>query len=322
MTLPIVHGSYQRRQFLGMVADYCPFCDEVRPCFVSEQNEVEHLNFIPLGHGTRQGTWCKCSTCRAWFACRPDTYDRLIEEAEVTRYSIESLLEWTNSRLARTRSEYRQLEKYVEQGAEGVTESEEDAMHRLAISWLSALDDGSGTVEQYEQQLLDWDQLTPPGRHALLSQVMTYLDQQKQTDRAVAFVQALAPKFPNYWSPWFLILVPAMACALAMPALWLVGRGHPGIAGIILVIMPFVAVLAHWRFQRFAYKHWFRNHVIVAAAKTGIDLQIVFTVLSNSKWSKEIHAREMAEQLGILAQLLAERSQPLTAPNSDDPAGE
>lgn len=89
----IYAGKRTRHRRLGRVADFCPLCDEIRPCRVTQIESVTHLYFIPLSRGEVKGHTIRCERCRCPITANIGAYLGFVRSR---RAGLEELIEQTN----------------------------------------------------------------------------------------------------------------------------------------------------------------------------------------------------------------------------------
>ena len=102
----LIWGVQQFKRKRGWVADYCPFCDEVRPCRLTELRQAPHLYFVSIGKSKLLGGWVRCRTCRQRHPTDIDRYPQTLKKLpddlnELVRHTQPDLPDWMMSRMAR-----------------------------------------------------------------------------------------------------------------------------------------------------------------------------------------------------------------------------
>ncbi len=129
--IPLVAGAYDRKKYLGRLAEWCPFCQQITVCRVREHRQVSHVYFIPLGRGKVTGHSLHCDKCHRLL---PADSSCATQAIDVGLIALEQLVELTNPDLP---ERVGQQQARFELAAQGLAEPYErmellfDAFHAL-----------------------------------------------------------------------------------------------------------------------------------------------------------------------------------------------
>ncbi len=100
----LIFGQRTVRKKLGHVAEYCPFCDDLKPAAATRLRRVAHFYFLPLGRGNEGGTVVLCVSCNSPLLPTTQTYPgRSLHSGDLDALVHETnpaLPDWYASRLA------------------------------------------------------------------------------------------------------------------------------------------------------------------------------------------------------------------------------
>ncbi len=91
-------GVHPTQEFLGIVADYCPMCREVRKHTLTEVRQRYHAYFI-FGVSRKLGCTKECVRCGFQSNCNEHKYDEILDEEDGHHMSTAGVLKYTNSAL-------------------------------------------------------------------------------------------------------------------------------------------------------------------------------------------------------------------------------
>ncbi len=151
-------GSATEIKDLGVVAEQCPYCEQMMPCFVRAVWQVDFVCFLRINPVNKE-TNCLCPVCGGSFPCQLWRYRELVPVQEAPALGLAKLLARTNPGLA----ERVQLKQQV-------SSLGGDACFTAAYEQLEAMRPGelhSGLLKQ----LLDWGRLDEKQRADLVQRI-------------------------------------------------------------------------------------------------------------------------------------------------------
>ena len=107
-----VWGEKIRRKPLGVVADLCPTCREVRPHDFVEIRAVPHLYYIPFGRGKIASYEIECSQCQHSPVAETTRYAAMLDK----EIPLEKLIELTNPGVLLEQEEMKDREERARTG--------------------------------------------------------------------------------------------------------------------------------------------------------------------------------------------------------------
>jgi hypothetical protein len=105
----LVWGTAKDQRELGVVAEQCPYCARLAPCYVTARVEGVHVYFITFAE-TATDAACHCGACGGLFHCELWQYERFVPPVEARDLPLETLLQRTNPRL-KERLEWTRLQE-------------------------------------------------------------------------------------------------------------------------------------------------------------------------------------------------------------------
>ena len=106
-----IWGPVTEVRDLGVVAEQCPYCEQVLPCFLRSVCRGHYVFFVKTTVPTGE-TSCLCTVCLKAFPCEHWHYADLVSIREAKALPVEDLLARTNPGLA----ERRQLNEQIGPG--------------------------------------------------------------------------------------------------------------------------------------------------------------------------------------------------------------
>jgi hypothetical protein len=253
-----IWGPVAEIRDLGVVAEHCPYCEQVRPCLLRSVCRGNYVLFVkttaPAGESS-----CLCTACLKAFPCERWRYTRLVPVGEAKTLAVEDLLQRTNPGLA----ERRQLN-------EQISALEGDCGFATAYQQLEGMRPGA-MRSRLLKQLLHWATLAQQQRGLLGRQISAHA-------RAWHFARQIGPTFPDHPG--------CLPAALAAPAvasvfLWLPAAPQWLAAGLTLAAGVVVAGFLSRALLKQRVWRWTRQVLVPEAQDAGVSLPCFLAVVSD-----------------------------------------
>jgi hypothetical protein len=265
-----IWGPVTEVRDLGVVAEQCPYCARVLPCFLRSVCRSNYVFFVKTTSPTPESS-CLCTVCLKAFPCEPWRYATLVSIREAKTLPVEDLLARTNPVLAERRLLNEQISTL---GG--------DTGFAIAYQQLEGIRPGA-MRSQLLKQLLTWDRL-PEEQRALLGH------QIGEHNRAWHFARQLAPGFPV--PPGCLTGVLA-ALVAGSAFLWVPAAPNwPGAVVTVLAGFAAIALVSHVLLARWVLR-WTREVLIPEARDANVSLASFLAVVDDVSGSR----------LGVLEEL-------------------
>jgi len=254
----IIWGKTTEVKDLGVVAEYCPWCEKITPCVVQVVSEEDHVLFVKMFEAAKEYS-CLCRVCGGSFPCQLWRYPSLVPVQEVAGLSLEDLLTRTNPGLT-ARVELKQ--QIIALGG--------DDRFTTAYEHLEGIRPGE-LHARLLQQLLSWSRLKVEQRIELVQQVDAYA-------RAWQLARQIAPRFPEHAGclPAFLVALAIWSAfhwaPLVRSLLWGTGTVLAGCGAGVLI-----AQLLLGRQVR----RWTRKVLIPEAQRANVSLSCFLSVVDD-----------------------------------------
>jgi hypothetical protein len=242
---------------LGVVAEQCPYCEQIMPCLLRSVYRWHFVLFVktaaPIGESS-----CLCTICHKAFPCEPWRYTNPTPIQEAKTSQVEDLLARTNPGLA----ERLQLKEHI--GNLGG-----DARFTAAFEQLEKMRPGN-LRSVLLQQLLGWDRLTEEKRANLAQHIGSRA-------RSSQFARQIAPGFP---APG--CLIPALVAVVTWSTIFFVPPLQSWLWGGIVVTAGFAAaaLIRNAPLTRNA-RQWTRQVLIPEAHDANVSLGCFLAVIDD-----------------------------------------
>jgi hypothetical protein len=253
-----IWGPVTEIRDLGVVAERCPFCEQVIPCLLRSVGYGNYVLFVKVMAVARESS-CLCIGCLQAFPSEPWRYAGLVSLREAQALPVEEVLARTNPALA----ERLQLQ-------EQICALGGDALFAAAYEQLDSLYPGALRLRLL-QQLLQWNRLSPVQRAELGREI-------EATLRAWRFARGIAPAFPAQ-SGCLLVALPALA-------IWLAFVWAPPVRSRLWGSLLLFAGFAVAAFTRYLVLHrrvcqWARDTLVAEAQQANVSLASFISVLDD-----------------------------------------
>jgi cytochrome c biogenesis DsbD-like protein len=279
-----IWGDVQGEKELGVVAEQCPYCDRLAPCYVTARVQGLHVYFITLAE-TATDAGCRCGACGGQFRRELWQFKEFVPPVEAHTLPLEVLLQRTNPLLAE-RLEWKRVQE----------EFAADPLFLPALQSAEQLRLGPLRT-RLMKELRQWDRLEEKRRTDLAHTA-------HEAARALRFLQSRAGQLPGsagcLWG--LLVCVSVWSAFLWAPAVrTLLGGALTVFAGLVAG----TGVLQLLDSRR--VKQWTREVFIPEGEKEGIDFGQLVAVLDDlpppsphghdelHRWRE--HAGEVLEEL-------------------------
>jgi hypothetical protein len=242
---------------LGVVAEQCPYCERIAPCFVRAIWQVDYVLFVKTSV-VNKDTSCLCPTCAGSFPCKLWCYPELATVKEAAALPLDDLLARTNPRLVE-RNQMRQQVRAL--GG--------DARFTAAFEQLDGMRPGEMQVELLKQ-LFDWCRLKDEQRDHLVQRVA-------DCARAWQLLRQVGPWFPSHGC------LSAIGAGLVVWSAFLwspVGQSWLGIVGTVLAGLGAAALTSHLFLAR-RIRRWTRLVLVPEAKLANVSLPTFLTVVDD-----------------------------------------
>ncbi|MEZ6141961.1 MAG: hypothetical protein R3B84_15425 [Zavarzinella sp.] len=92
----IIWGEKDYFEKLGVVADFCPYCQRVHAFSIQKRFIAFHLYWITIGGWTRKETLKTCWNCGYHYLARIRDYRDFIPETEAEQTKLSQIIRQTN----------------------------------------------------------------------------------------------------------------------------------------------------------------------------------------------------------------------------------
>jgi hypothetical protein len=253
-----IWGPVTEIRDLGVVAEHCPYCEQVTPCFLRSVCRGHYVFFVKTTAPTGESS-CLCTACLKAFPCEQWRYTSLVPVGEAKTLAVEDLLERTNPGLA----ERRQLN-------EQIIALEGDCGFATAYQQLEGMRPGA-MRSRLLKQLLHWDGLAQEQRGLLGQQISARV-------RAWHFARQIALTFPDHPG---CLLGGLAALAVASVFLWLPATPQWLAAGLTLAAGVAVAALLSRALLKQRVLRWTRQILVPEAQDANVSLPCFLAVVSD-----------------------------------------
>jgi len=254
----IIWGKTTETKDLGVVAEYCPRCEQITPCVVQAVSEEDHVLFVKITEATKESS-CLCRVCGSSFPCQLWRFPDLVPVQEAAALSLEDLLTRTNPGLTERVELKRQI---ITLGGDDRFTAAYEQLEGIRPGELQA-----GLL----QQLLTWGRLKDEQRVSLVQQVGACA-------RAWQLARQVAPGFPGHAGclPAFLVAVVIWSAFLWAPLVrsWLWG------AGTVLAGCGAAALTGHLLLGR-KVRRWTRVVLVPEAHRANVSLSCFLSVVDD-----------------------------------------
>lgn len=246
--MPTIWGPVTEITDLGVVAEQCPHCHQIRPCILRSVRRGSYVLFVKTAAPILENS-CLCTVCHKTFHVEQWRYAAVVPIPEAKPLPPEDLLKRTNPSLV----ERRDLKEQVR--ALGG-----DARFTTAYEELEGMRPGVLRT-QLMQQLLAWDKLAEEQRAELSQQIGDW-------SRAWRLARLVASGFPAYGC-----VLPAVAALVIWSAfLWLPAT-HDWVWAVVTIMAGFgAAALAGYVPQIRSVRRWTRRVLIPEAEEANVSL--------------------------------------------------
>lgn len=246
--MPTIWGPVTEISDLGVVAEQCPHCEQIRPCILRSVTRGNYVLFVKTAVPVRENS-CLCTVCLKTFHAEHWRYAAVVPIQEAKALPVEELLARTNPSLA----ERRQLK-------EQVTALGGDARFASAYEQLEGMRPGA-LRSRLLQQLVDWDKLAEEQRARLVQQIGDW-------SRAWQFARHIAPGFPAHGC-----LLPALAALAIWSAFLWAPAVQDWVWGTVTVVAGIaVAALVGYVPQKRSVSRWTRKVLIPEAQEANVSM--------------------------------------------------
>jgi hypothetical protein len=261
--MPKFWGAATEITDLGVVAELCPYCEQIMPCLLRSVCRGQYACFVKTTHPTIERS-CLCTACHKPFLGEHWRYAAVLPIAQARALPPEDLLARTNPALAE-RIQWKELV-----GALGG-----DPRFALAYQQLEQMRPGALRAGLL-RQLLAWERLPQEQRTFLAEHVAARV-------RAWQFSRQIAPAFPEHS-----VSLAALVAALVMGPvfLWIPGArswlwgGATVLAGLAVAWLVGEAVYLR------RVRQWTRQTLIPEAQEANISLGCLLDVVDDVPGSR------------------------------------
>jgi hypothetical protein len=171
-------GAVTETNDLGVVAEHCPHCDQLRCCLLRTVSQGNYICFVRIAELLRESS-CMCTDCLKSFAGKPYwSYADVVRIREARGLALDDLLTKTNPILAD------RIRFKAQIGAMGGDE-------HFAVAYENVEGMRPGKLRsKLSQDLLEWPRLTEIQREKLKEQI-------GELSRAWQFARQMAVGFPT-----------------------------------------------------------------------------------------------------------------------------
>lgn len=242
---------------LGVVAEFCPHCEQIMPCLLRSVCRGHYVCFVKTTGPTIERS-CLCTGCHKPFLGEHWRYAAVLPIGEARTLSPEDLLTRTNPVLA----ERSQL-KYLVRALGGD--------HRFAVAYEQLEQMRPGALRSgLLRKLLAWDRLPEEQRTFLAEQVAARA-------RAWQFSRQIAPAFPE-----LTVSVAAIVAGLVVGLVFLwIPAARSWLWGSTTVVAGLVVA---WLVSNIIYirrvRQWTRQKLIPEAQEANISLGCLLDVVN------------------------------------------
>ncbi len=253
-----IWGAITEISDLGVVAEQCPFCQEVRACLLRSVCRGNYICFVKTADPSHERS-ALCTTCHKAFPCEHWRYACAMPIRDARGLDVADLLARTNPGLAE------RLQLHDQVCTLGGDPRFAKAYHHIETLRPGALRAG------LLKQLLDWERLNDNEKAALAEQIA-------DRSRAWQFARLLAPGFPDQagFPIAVLAFLPFGSAFLWLPAVrgWLLG-------GVVVLAGLAAVFLAGRHLATRRIRHWTRHVLIPEAEETKISLRSFVEVVDD-----------------------------------------
>jgi hypothetical protein len=305
----IIHGNYASQNDLGVVADRCGHCGNLRVHRVTEHRRIGHLYFVPLGRGEVVAATITCTACNGVHEWRPERYTGYIPEAKARALTLGQILWKTNPAVADTVATRMRLERDAAAWQPGRDAGPDP---RVALAFAKLADIHEDDSIQQRSLLERWNTLDAYSQERVLRDVDGLAEGNRHARDRARFVRAAAHKFtPGDHTAKYCVFgaVAFLCCPLGFVGLEPSGLGALGIVCGLAIALA-AAWLFHWWYTRHVYRRYFRRQFLPEAERRGVPVaEVVETLGCIDPRDKQVdeHLRDLACGLPVLNQVLAEQ---------------
>lgn len=254
----IIFGSSTDVKELGAVADQCPHCNRLTPCFVTGQSQGVHVYFITLAEQVTAAE-CLCSACGGRFRCELWRYNDFVPATEAHAIPLEVLLERTNPALMERLAWAHQQKQFAS-----------DARFTTTLESVEQLNQGRLRTEWLDQ-LKRWDQLAEVQR-TNLAQIS------RETAEALRFARSMAGQLSS--------AVGCLPASLACLTVWSAFFWAPAVRNLFFgAVTVFIGLAAgtvvNQLFISRRVQRWVKEVLIPEGEISGINFARFITVLED-----------------------------------------
>ncbi len=265
-----IWGPVTEIRDLGVVAERCPYCEQVEPCLLRSVCRGHYVCFVKTTAPTSESS-CLCTGCHKAFPCEGWRYATLLPIQEAKTVPVQELLARTNPGLAE------RLQLNAQIGALGG-----DACFATAYEQVGGMRAGA-MCSGFLGQLLNWERLSAEQRTLLGQEIGARA-------RAWQFARHIAPGFPSSAG-----CLPAALAGLAVCSafVWAPALRNLLAGSLTLVVALGAAALTRHLLQTRRVTQWTRNVLIPEADDAGVSLPSFLAVVDDLSGSR----LEMMEEL-------------------------
>jgi hypothetical protein len=261
--MPRFWGAATEITDLGVVAEWCPHCEQIQPCLLRSVCRGYYAFFVRTPGPTIERS-CLCTGCHKPFLGEHWRYAAVLPIGQASALPPEDLLARTNPVLV----ERSQLKELV---------SALGGDHRFAVAYEQIEQLRTGALRSgLLRQLLAWDRLPEEQRAFLAEQVATCA-------RAWRFSRQIAPSFPDPTAS----MVAIVAALLMGPVFLWIPVARSWLWGGATVV---ASMLAAWLVGDTLYvrrvRQWTRQTLIPEAQEANISLGCLLDVVDDVPGSR------------------------------------
>lgn len=297
----IIWGTDVSADSLGVVADECPACGDVRAFELVRHSARGHVYFVSTGSAERVGETMLCLTCQNSFLTSRKRYQSPMR-GDVQ--DLTQLLKRTNPRLHERVERGDRLHAAAERG-------DPEARITIAIESLKPF-------ARRDEQAAAWIELlnlarakAGPDVDALLRDVAAWEERRHEEDDRIGFLVGMSEGFPSLagiGTGASVFLVGGTGAAVLESIL-----GWVWAAGVLTASVA-LGVLAYARVRRFREARWFRRTFFPAMEQLGFRLEETVETMHRLDPSLGPSVRHMLDAARRLPELQPQTEQPKNRP--------